>query len=238
MKKALIIGASSGIGLALTRTMLQQKYQVVGCGRNEQALTQIKTQFPDSFDYQILDIREPSTLFQNLEQAVSKLDGMDICVISSGISMRNPELDWDIEKNVIETNVVGFSQAAIFAANYFKVQKNGQLVGISSVAKYFGNPHPAYNASKAFEAIYLDGLRLRLERRGICVTTVLPGFVETPLTEDQPRRFWSADANVAAKQMLKAIEKKKRYVFITRRWRLFSWILPPLPFSLLRKIMK
>jgi len=131
-----------------------------------------------------------------------------------------------------------FWKAAIFAANYFKVQKNGQLVGISSVAKYFGNPHPAYNASKAFEAIYLDGLRLRLERRGICVTTVLPGFVETPLTEDQPRRFWSADANVAAKQMLKAIEKKKRYVFITRRWRLFSWILPPLPFSLLRKIMK
>lgn len=237
MKKALIIGASSGIGLALTKAMLQRNYRALGCGRNEQALAQIKTEFPDSFDYQILDIRETLTLDQNLEQAVSKLDGMDICVISSGVSIRNPELNWEIEKNVVETNVVGFSQAAIFAANYFRNQKSGHLVGISSVAKYFGNPNPAYNASKAFEAIYLDGLRLRLERRGIYVTTVLPGFVETPMTEDQPRRFWSANAGVAAKQMLRAIENKKRYIFVTRRWRLFSWILPPLPFSLLRRIL-
>ena len=237
MKKALIVGASSGIGLALTKAMLKANYKVVGCGRNEQSLKQIKTEFPDLFDYQILDIRQSAQLDLNLEQAISKLDGMDICVISSGISMRNPELDWEVEKNVIETNVTGFSQAAIFTANYFKNQNRGHLVGISSVAKYFGNPNPAYNASKAYEAIYLDGLRLRLEHRGIYVTTVLPGFVETPMTEDQPRRFWSADANIVAKQMLRAIEKRKRYVFVTRRWRLFSWILPPLPFSLLRRIL-
>jgi len=237
MKKALISGATSGIGLALTELMLQQNYRVVGCGRNEQALEQIKVNFPDLFDYQTLDISETSTLNHNLNQAIAKMDGMDICVISSGISERNPDLEWEIEQNIIKTNVSGFSQAAIFAANYFRNQNRGHLVGISSVAKYFGNPNPAYNASKAFEAIYLDGLRLRLERRGIHITTVLPGFVETPMTKDQSRRFWSADAGIVAKQMLKAIEKKRRYVFVTKRWRLFSWILPPLPFSLLRRIL-
>ena len=168
---------------------------------------------------------------------MAKLEGMDICIVSSGISRRNRNLDWEAEHDVIQTNVTGFSQVAIFAANYFKNQGNGHLVGISSIAKYFGNPHPAYNASKAFEAIYLDGLRLRLEPKNISVTTVLPGFVETPMTEDQPRRFWSADVTKAASQIIRAIEKKKRYIFVTRRWRLFSLILPPLPFVFMQKIL-
>ncbi len=236
MKKALIIGASSGIGLALTKIMLANNYKVCGCGRNEQSLQGIQAEFPALFEYQILDVRKIETLEENLGRAVSKLSGMDICIISSGISVRNPDLDWEIERNMIETNVTGFSRAAVFAANYFIRQKSGHLAGISSVAKYFGNPYPAYNASKAFEAIYLDGLRLRLEREGIFVTTILPGFVETPMTEDQPRRFWSADPAVAARQIQKALEKKKRYVFVTRRWRLFSILLPPLLFRLLRKV--
>ena len=237
MKKVLIIGASSGIGRALCEIMLRNNYRVVGCGRNEKALQEIKEAFAESFDYQILDIRQTKALEENLQKAVSKLGGMDICVLSSGISVRNPDLEWEIERSMIETNVSGFAQAAVFAANYFIRQKSGHLAGISSVAKYFGNPYPAYNASKAFEAIYLDGLRLRLERKSIFVTTILPGFVETPMTADQPRRFWSADPAVAARQILRALEKKKRYVFVTRRWRLFSWILPPLPFSLLRRIL-
>ncbi len=236
MKKILILGASSGIGLALTRAMLQSKCRVVGCGRNIQKLKQIKTEFPENFDYQVLDIRQTDLLTENLKNAVSKLNGMDICIISSGVSSDTSELNWETEHNIIQTNVTGFSQAAVFAAHYFIKQQFGHLAGISSVAKYFGNPNPAYNASKAFEAIYLDGLRLRLERKGIYVSTILPGFVKTPMIERQKHMFWAAKPERAAQLILKALERKKRYIFVTRRWRLFSWILPPLPFSLLRKI--
>ena len=236
MKKVLILGATSGIGMALTERMLQNHYTVVGCGRNISKLKQIKTKFPGRFDYQVLDIRKTDTLTENLKNAVSKLNGMDICIISSGVSSESSELTWQTEQNIIQTNVTGFSQTAVFAANYFIGQQHGQLAGISSVAKYFGSPNPAYNASKAFEAIYLDGLRLRLERKGIYVSTILPGFVKTPMTTKQKRMFWAANPETAARQILKSLEQKKRYIFITRRWRLFSWLLPPMPFSLLRKI--
>lgn len=237
MKKVLLLGASSGIGLALSKEMLRKGYRVVGCGRNEEALKRIKLEFTALFEYQRLDIRDTATLDENLIKAVSKLNGMDMCVISSGVSAGSSELEWEREQNIIQTNVAGFSQAAVFAAHYFIRQQSGHLAGISSVAKYFGNYNPAYNATKAFEAVYLDGLRLRLEPQDISVTTILPGFVETPMTEKQKRMFWAAKPETAARQILKALEKKKRYVFVTRRWRLFSILLPPLPFGFLRRIL-
>lgn len=238
MKKVLIVGVTSGIGLALAELMMKSGYLVIGAGRNIDALNKIQLQNQDTFIPLQLDVCQPETIETILQNGIEKAGGLDICVISSGVSIRNPLLDWEVEEKVISTNVVGFSQVAIFAANYFKKQKSGHIVGISSIAKYFGNPNPAYNATKAFEATYLDGLRMRLERNNINVTTVLPGFVETPMTEDQPRRFWSAEPEKAAKQFLKAIEKKKRFVFITKRWRLFSWILPLMPYTLVSKIMR
>lgn len=237
MKKAIIIGASSGLGRALAMKMLAKGYRVCGIARNETALQEIQQQFPENFVYHTADVRLKQKYTEQLQAAVNQLGGMDICVISSGISRHNPDLEWAIEQDVLDTNVNGFAQAAIFAARYFRQQGFGHLAGISSIAKNFGNYHPAYNASKAFEAIYLDGLRLRLERRGIKVTTFLPGFVETPMVKDQPRRFWSAAPEKAARQMLNALEKGKRYAFITRRWRMISWLLPPLPFALLKKIL-
>ena len=237
MKKVLILGATSGIGLALAEEYLKHGCQVLGAGRSIEQLSDIKKSYPKDFETEFIDIRDSELLDQKLQNAIKKLGGMDICVISSGISRRNRNLDWNLENDVIRTNVTGFSQVAIFAANYFKQQGSGHIVGISSIAKYFGNPHPAYNATKAFEAIYLDGLRLKLEHKNIFVTTLLPGFVETPMTEDQPLRFWSADVSVAARQMVRAIERKKRNVFVTRRWRIFSWIIPPLPFALIKMFL-
>ncbi len=237
MKKILIIGATSGIGYALALKYLAEGHLVIGCGRNEKKLKEIMNQ-NSNFLFAVVDIRQQKSLEQTLEQAVLKAGGMDICIIAAGIAQKNTNLDWEIEENIINTNVKAFSQVAVWAANYFLKQKSGHLVGISSIAKYFGNPNPAYNASKAFEAIYLDGLRLRLERKGIRVTTVLPGFVTTPMTADQPRMFWAVSATRAAQQIYNGIYKNKRYVFVARRWRLFSLILPPLPFVLLRKILK
>ncbi len=236
MNKVLIVGVTSGIGYALAMKYLTEGHIVIGCGRNEKILKEMN-KHNNNFFFEVLDIRRQDDVEQKLSQAVLKAGGMDICIISAGISQKNKNLDWDIEKNIISTNVTAFSEVAVWAARFFLEQKSGHLVGISSIAKYFGNPNPAYNASKAFEAIYLDGLRLRLEPKGIFVTTVLPGFIKTPMIKDQPKVFWAANVTKAAEQIISGIRKKKRYLFVTKRWRLFSFILPPLPFSLLRKIL-
>ncbi len=236
MKKVMIVGCTSGIGKALAIKYLNEGHTVAGCSRNETILKEMKDQ-NSRFFYEVLDVRTQKIIGQTLSHAVQKAGGMDLCIISAGISQKNKNLDWNIEDNIISTNVNGFSRVAVWAANYFLKQKGGHLAGISSIAKYFGNPNPSYNASKAFEALFLDGLRLRLEPEAISVTTVLPGFVRTPMTENQPRMFWAAEVTKAAQQIYSGLEKKKRYIFVTRRWRLFSLILPLLPFPLLRKIL-
>ncbi len=236
MKKVMIVGCTSGIGKALTIKYLTEGHVVIGCSRDETILKKMKKQ-NSNFLYEVLDIRKQKLIDQTLSHAAQKIGNIDLCIIAAGISQENKNLDWNIEENIIATNATGFARVAIWAAKYFLQQKSGHLAGISSVAKYFGNPNPAYNATKAFEAIYLDGLRLRLEPKGIAVTTVIPGFIKTPMTARIPRMFWAADSEKAARQIATGLEKRKRYLFVTRRWRLFSWLLPPMPFSLLRRIL-
>ena len=143
MKKILVTGSAGFIGASVSEMLLKNGYQVLGAGRSIEQLSDIKKSYPKDFETEFIDIRDSELLDQKLQNAIKKLGGMDICVISSGISRRNRNLDWNLENDVIRTNVTGFSQVAIFAANYFKQQGSGHIVGISSIAKYFGNPHPA-----------------------------------------------------------------------------------------------
>ncbi len=237
MNKTVIIGATSGIGLEIGLQFLRSGYTVAGCGRNEQVLQQIKRDFPQTFFYEKLDLRDTSSVPVVLNRLIERMGGMELCVISAGISEINKELDWQIEENILQTNIMGFSAAAIFAANYFLKLGRGHLAGISSIAKFFGYYNPAYSASKAFEDIYLKGLALRLKNHGLKVSVIIPGFVRTPIIEGQDRAFWITDVKKAAAQIIKALHKKKSVIYISRRWRLIAWMLYLLPDKVLYKIL-
>lgn len=237
MKRAAIIGATSGIGLELARQMAQRGYIVGGCGRRADVLQNLKNELGDRFCFTELDIQEVETIPQILNELVRQMGGMDICIISSSISEANPEMDWAIEQNVIQTNVLGYAAAANFAARYFRQQRQGHLVGITSVAKFFGNRNPSYSASKAFESIYLRGLRLTLERSGVQVTEIIPGFVRTPMISDQKKTFWVLGADKAAAQIIRAVGRKRRVAFIPKRWIIFGLIIPLLPHVFLKRIL-
>jgi len=236
MKKILIVGASSGIGWVLAKCYLENGDLVMGCARNEDRLKELEKQYTH-FIYEVMDIRNSSQTSRALTKAVARAGGMDLCIISAGISSQNRSLKWDIEYDIIQTNVTGFSYVAVWAAHYFLKQHKGHIAGISSVAKYFGNPNPAYNATKAFEALFLDGLRLALEPKHIFVSTILPGFVDTPMIQNQRQRFWVSGSAKAARQICRGLNHKKRFIFVTRRWKIFSVILPLLPFSFLKFLL-
>lgn len=107
------------------------------------------------------------------------------------------------------------------AMAHFRARGNGHLVGISSIAGLRGYRNaPAYNASKTFESRYLEGLRLQACYDGlpITVTDILPGFVDTPMTQGQQGMFWVASPQEAAWQIADVIKKKKRRAYISRRW--------------------
>jgi short-subunit dehydrogenase len=237
MKKVVIIGSTSGIGYELARQMIQKGYQVAGCGRREEILQKMEKELAPNFIGQQLDIRVTENLESNLNQVIDKLGGMDICIISSGISEPNPDLEWKLEENVFKTNILGFSAVAGFALHYFLNQNHGHLVGITSLTKYFPNKtSPAYNASKIFESNYLDSMRYRMQGKDLFVTEICPGFIDTPIVNRKRKITLMAPVNKAAKQIIRAIESKRKKVIITKRWKLIRWLIPLTPDWVFRKI--
>ncbi len=236
-RRALIVGCTSGIGRALSQQLLRAGWIVGGAARNRQVLDEMESDASAQFYGQELDIRQIETIPQKLEDLVKRMGGMDVCVVSSSITGKNKELEWSIEQNVLETNVLGYAAVLIWAARFFENQGRGHLIGITSLAKYLGGRNPAYTATKAFEARYLDGLRLRLKRKGVLVTEVMPGFVKTPMAADQGRMFWTISAEKAARCIVRVMERPKARVAISFRWKPFKYLLPHLPDWLLGKFM-
>jgi len=238
MKKAIVIGATSGIGKSITEILIQNGYEVGITGRRVDRLQSLKEKNPDKIHYCQMDVQDVSAVESISNNLVHQLGGLDLFIISAGIGDENKSLDFSIENNVIKTNVQGFTCVADWAMNYFKKQGHGHLVNISSIAGLIGNGEaPSYNATKAFQINYLEGLRLNAYKSGvdIHVTDVRPGFVDTDMAKGEGL-FWVAPVEKAAQQIFTAIKRKRKVIYITKRWRMIGFLLKIMPYSQLRKM--
>ena len=238
MKKAIIIGATSGIGKAVAEILLQEGYLVGVTGRREDLFPAMQQQFSGRMFCKKMDVQELSTLASNCNELVNQMGGMDLLVISAGIGEGNKQLDFEIENDVIKTNIQGFTCIADWGTSFFKKQGHGHLVNISSIAGIRGNGlAPSYNATKAYQINYLEGLRLNTIKSGndITITDVRPGFVDTAMSKGNGL-FWVAPVKKAAEQIVEAIKRKKGVVYITKRWGLIGYVLKIIPFSILRRV--
>ncbi len=238
MKKAIIIGATSGIGKSLSELLIREGYEVGVTGRREELFQSIKTQEISRLVYKKMDVQDLSTLEPICNELVSQLCGLDLLIISAGIGDENKNLNFDVEHNVIKTNVQGFTCIADWAIRYFKEQGYGHLVNISSIAGIRGNGiAPSYNATKAYQINYLEGLRINVKEYGssITITDARPGFVDTAMAKGEGL-FWVAPVQKAAEQIFEAIKHKKTVVYVTKRWRLIGRILKIIPFSILKRL--
>jgi short-subunit dehydrogenase len=238
MKKAIIIGATSGIGKSMAELLLLEGYEVGVTGRREELFKSIKTQETSRIFFKRMDIQDLSTLEPICNELVSQMGGLDLLIISAGIGEENRNLNFDIENSVIKTNIQGFTCLADWGLRYFKQQGYGHLVNISSIAGIRGNGiAPSYNATKAYQINYLEGLRINIKEYGssITITDVRPGFVDTPMAKGEGL-FWVAPVQKAAEQIFEAIKQKRKVVYITKRWRLIGLFLRLIPFSILKKV--
>ncbi len=230
MKKAIIIGASSGIGLELARVMSREGYSVGVAGRRLELLEGLQKELPGRSYIKRIDVTHPSAMDQ-LKELITEMDGADVVVISSGTGFINPILEWAKEKETIDVNVSGFAAMANVSFEYFRGRGSGQIVGLSSVAAIRGGAGaPAYNASKAFVSNYLEGLRQKAVKLklSLTVTDIQSGFVDTAMAQGEGL-FWVAPAEKAARQIFSAIEGKKSHAYVTKRWRLIACLLKLLP---------
>jgi short-subunit dehydrogenase len=231
MKKAIVVGASSGIGRELALILSKKGYAVGVMARRIQLLDELRNQVGSELFVKQIDVSDAETAMKTLADFIKEMGGADLIVISAGTGDIYRGLDWRLEKEIIGTNVTGFAAVANVAIRHFTERGSGHLVGISSIAALRGGRRAtAYNASKAFESNYMEGLRQKVTRLRlpITITDVKPGYVKTAMAKGN-RIFWAAPADVAAIQIYDAIERKKSHAYITRRWRLIAWLLKVLP---------
>lgn len=231
MKKAIIIGATSGIGKGLARILVDNGYKVGITGRRTQLLNELKLENPNSYFIKTFDVTNTKIVVEKLEELTTELGGLDLIVISSGIGDINVTLDYNIEKLTIDTNVFGFTCIADWSFNFYEKQKFGHLVGISSIAGLRGTRQaPSYNATKAYQINYLEGLRQKATKlKGqIFVTDIRPGLVNTEMAKGEGL-FWVMPVEKTTQQIFKAIERKKKIAYVTKRWRIIAAILKRIP---------
>jgi len=231
MKKAIIIGATSGIGKELSELFAASNYKVGITGRRKELLFELKDENPDAYLTKVLDVTNTRAAIQQLEELIDELGGLDLLVISSGIGEINEALDFEIENQTIDTNIVGFTCIADWTFNYFEKQQSGHLVVISSIGGIRGSHQaPAYNASKAYQINYTEGLRQKAAKlkMPIFITDIRPGLVDTKMAKGEGL-FWVMPLEKAVNQIYKAIIRKKKVVYVTKRWHLIAMILKIAP---------
>lgn len=236
----IIIGATSGIGASLARQAVSKGYLVGGTGRREQRLISLKKELGDFFFYKVMDVTERDKASTTLNELMEEMGGMDIIVLNSGISNYPSSSVSAMEQEIIDVNVSGFVNLFGQAFNYFKEQRTGHIVGISSIASLFGSSRAApYCGSKAFISTYMQGYRQRVNASGrldITITDVKPGFVKSEMTEGKKGLFWLGETDKAVRQILKDIERKRSYSYVTRRWRFIAWLIKLTPNLLLDRL--
>ncbi|HKK44089.1 MAG TPA: SDR family NAD(P)-dependent oxidoreductase [Balneolaceae bacterium] len=232
-QKVAIIGATSGIGRELACQMHAQGYIVGATGRRMERLEELKNELKSRIHIEYMDVTKTEDTVAQLDQLIKKMGGLDIIVLNAGVSnYRDESKGRETDLHVIDVNIRGFANLAAYSFARFEEQGHGQIVGISSIASLFGwGLSVPYNASKAFVNNYLQGYRQKANHSGadIVVTTVLPGFVQSEMTEGEGVLFWMASTEKAVSQIIVAIRKKKNIAYITRRWRLIAWLIKIIP---------
>lgn len=230
-KKAIVVGATSGMGRALAELLVQKGYVVGITGRRNHLLEEIKGSKPESYISKQFDIDNYDAVNSNLDELSDLLGGIDLLVLSSGTGKRNPELKIDYETDVVKTNVLGFVAVINWAYKYFETKGSGSMAAISSIAGIRGlSVSPSYSASKAYQMTYLEALRQKAKTSGnlTSITDIRAGFVDTAMGNGAGS-FWITSPEKAANQILKAVRRKKSIVYITKRWFYIGWVLRIIP---------
>ena len=216
MKRAIVIGATSGIGRGLAECFAAQGYAVGLVGRRENLLKEIAQADPAAYRFAVADVTRPAETVAALEHLAQELGGMDLCVVCAGTGDLNPSLDFALEETAILTNVLGWTAAADWAYNRFERQGGGHLVVVSSVGGLRGGgAAPAYNASKAYQINYAEGLRQRAakSRLPLYITDVRPGFVDTAMAKGDGL-FWVMPVEKAVRQIVRAVRRRRRVAVV------------------------
>lgn len=245
-RRAIVVGASSGIGAATVRQLAREGYAVAALARREEHLASLAAEVADEAAAaggrvvtRAHDVSRPDDVPALFEELVRELGGLDLLVYAAGImpSVEADQYDTELDRAMIEVNLVGLVAWTNPTATLFQTQRDGTIVGISSIAGDRGRKKaPVYGTTKAAMDHYLESLRNRLAGRGVHVCTIKPGFVATAMTEGLEGLFWVVTPEEVARQSLLAARNRVTVRYVPLRWQAVGLAIRSIPSFLFRHL--
>ncbi len=241
MKTLLIIGSTSDIARATGLYFQAQGWNIILAGRNEVALQAMSQDFSVRsgkqcsyalFDTAIADSADK--LWANLTQEPDAV----LCAVGLLGDQEKARHDMSLAQDVLTTNLTGLVPLLSKTADVFEKRGHGAIIGISSVAGERGRAsNYVYGAAKAGFTVFLSGLRNRLCKNNVHVMTVNPGFVATRMTEGMNLpALLTATPEQVARDIYKALHKKKNVLYTKWFWRYIMLLIKLLPESVFKKL--
>lgn len=236
-QKILIVGATSGIGLALTELFLNKNFTVVATGRNLEHVNKLKAGYNEKLVIKRLDINEPGCTAE-IDEVIREMNGIDYYIHCAAIIHQSNSADWNKDEEMITTNVIAFTHLIDHIFQYFVVKGAGHITIVSSIAALRGGASsPVYNATKAFQSSLAEGLFLqsRLAGKNIHILDIKPGYVQTKMSAGS-KGIFTISCEKAAIQIANAILKHKTQIIIPLRWNPIAFLISNMPIKLLAKL--
>ena len=218
-KRAIVIGASSGIGREVALLLMKEGWTVGVAARRVNRLQELHAAAVEQIDV----TQEEATV--RLQSLIRRLGGMDLFFYASGIGKQNRELKADIELATLETNGLGFTRMIGEAYRYFAERGRGHIAAITSIAGTKGlGPAPSYSATKAMQNVYLQALEQQANARGLKIrfTDIRPGFVDTALLDGDFHYPMMLKPERVAQEILYAINHHQHIRVIDWKYRLMT----------------
>lgn len=240
MKKIIIIGASSGIGMRVATDFALLGWRVGIAARREEQLKSLKDKYPDRVEYMTIDVTAQDAV-DRFYKLIELIDGMDYLLYAAGCGWRNPDLDNAVDDQTVLVNVYGFTRIINAAYKYYKQTASlhrGHIAAITSVAGVKGiGISAAYSASKRYQWTYLQAIDQLAHQQhvNVSVTDIRPGFVDTALLNGHKYPM-EMSVNYVAPRLESAMLRGKRVAVIDSRWAVVTALWRMIPAALWRRI--
>ncbi len=243
LSRVLILGATSGIAIAFARLLTARGASFFLVARDPEKLRAVemdlKTRGAASVESRVLDLNDIASHPALLDDAVNALGVIDLAFIAHGVLGKQAETEssFPAAAAVLETNLLSAASLITWLANYFETNGKGTLAVLSSVAGDRGRrSNYVYGASKAGLNTLLAGVRNRIDRSGVNVLTIKPGWVDTPMTAGIEPNLLFVSPQRAARDILRAIVKRKDVAYVPRFWAVIMFVVRCLPESVFKRL--
>lgn len=238
MKKAIVIGATSGIGRETAARLVEEGWEVGVSGRRIEALEAFREEYGERVHIKQMDVTQEDAM-AGLDALIVEMGAPDLLLYVSGVGYQNRELDIDKEIRTVRTNCEGMVRILAHFVDYVRKHPDAYLAGneahiavVTSIAGTAGlGTAPAYSATKRMQQTYISALAqlVRMEKIPVVFTDIRPGFVATDILNPDKKYPMLLTLQKAADEVMKAIRRKRRICTFDGKFRIlvFFWRLVP-----------